>query len=183
MDSSRNCEPSYSSDAHHDCRRLCFDHPFHRTSKSEFKFKYPVILQEQLRLTKDNAIAMPFFAPTSRGDDGHVHDLKSRCSGRVNTLGQIAVNFHHNPRRLEQWFKHAVQDTGANSARTSSDSTLADSQLPPPRLNIAIHICGSRGDVQPFIPIAKLLQSPPHCHRVRICTHPAFKDFVVSAVP
>lgn len=49
-----------------------------------------------------------------------------------------------------------------------------------PRLNIAIHICGSRGDVQPFIPIAKILQAAPHGHRVRICTHPAFKDFVVS---
>lgn len=47
-----------------------------------------------------------------------------------------------------------------------------------PRLNIAIHIVGSRGDVQPFIPIAQALTKPPYSHRVRICTHPVFKDFV-----
>ena len=47
-----------------------------------------------------------------------------------------------------------------------------------PRLNIAIHIVGSRGDVQPFIPIGQILSKPPYSHRVRICTHPVFKDFV-----
>jgi sterol 3beta-glucosyltransferase len=47
-----------------------------------------------------------------------------------------------------------------------------------PRINIAIHIVGSRGDVQPFIPIAQILSKPPYSHRVRICTHPVFKDFV-----
>lgn len=47
-------------------------------------------------------------------------------------------------------------------------------------MNIAIHIVGSRGDVQPFIPIAQLLKKSPYNHRVRICTHPVFKDFVES---
>ncbi|EED17988.1 conserved hypothetical protein [Talaromyces stipitatus ATCC 10500] len=46
------------------------------------------------------------------------------------------------------------------------------------RLNIAIHIVGSRGDVQPFIAIGQILTKPPYGHRVRICTHPVFKDFV-----
>ncbi|KAL1629206.1 hypothetical protein SLS56_005541 [Neofusicoccum ribis] len=47
-----------------------------------------------------------------------------------------------------------------------------------PRMNIAILITGSRGDVQPFIALAKVLQSPPYSHRVRIATHPNFKTFV-----
>jgi len=47
-----------------------------------------------------------------------------------------------------------------------------------PRINIAIHIVGSRGDVQPFIAIGQVLSKPPYSHRVRICTHPVFKDFV-----
>ncbi|KAH7208396.1 hypothetical protein BKA60DRAFT_464800 [Fusarium oxysporum] len=47
-----------------------------------------------------------------------------------------------------------------------------------PRLNIAIHVVGSRGDVQPFIPIAQMLSRPLFNHRVRICTHPVFKDFI-----
>lgn len=47
-----------------------------------------------------------------------------------------------------------------------------------PRLNIAIHIVGSRGDVQPFVAIGQILSKPPYGHRVRLCTHPIFKDFV-----
>ncbi|KAF1922729.1 glycosyltransferase family 1 protein, partial [Didymella exigua CBS 183.55] len=45
------------------------------------------------------------------------------------------------------------------------------------RLNIVIIIIGSRGDIQPFIRIGKILKED-YGHRVRIATHPAFKDFV-----
>ncbi|OJD38994.1 glycosyltransferase family 1 protein [Diplodia corticola] len=46
-----------------------------------------------------------------------------------------------------------------------------------PRLNIVIIVIGSRGDVQPFLKIGKILKTE-YGHRVRIATHPAFKDFV-----
>jgi hypothetical protein len=45
------------------------------------------------------------------------------------------------------------------------------------KLNIVIIIIGSRGDIQPFIRIGKILQDD-YGHRVRMATHPAFKDFV-----
>lgn len=45
------------------------------------------------------------------------------------------------------------------------------------KLNIVIIIIGSRGDIQPFIRIGKILKED-YGHRVRIATHPAFKDFV-----
>jgi hypothetical protein len=45
------------------------------------------------------------------------------------------------------------------------------------QLNIVIIIIGSRGDIQPFIRIGKILQND-YGHRVRMATHPAFKDFV-----
>ena len=32
--------------------------------------------------------------------------------------------------------------------------------------------------MQPFIPVAQILSKPPYSHRVRICTHPVFKDLV-----
>jgi predicted RNA-binding Zn ribbon-like protein len=116
---------------------------------------------------------------------GQLHDSKSKTTGRVNALGQIAVKFHHDPKRLERWFKHAQEDSAKEeiTALQRAKLTRQKSRLPAPKLNISIQIIGSRGDVQPFIPIAKLLQAPPHRHRVRICTHPAFKDFVVSHVP
>ena len=45
-----------------------------------------------------------------------------------------------------------------------------------PKLNIVIMVIGSRGDIQPFLKLGKLLKE--HGHRVRIATHPAFKEFV-----
>jgi len=46
-----------------------------------------------------------------------------------------------------------------------------------PRLNIVIMVIGSRGDIQPFIKIGKILRND-YGHRVRIATHPAFKDVI-----
>lgn len=46
-----------------------------------------------------------------------------------------------------------------------------------PRMNVAILITGSRGDVQPFIALGQRLKKL-YNHRVRICTHPTFKNFV-----
>lgn len=48
---------------------------------------------------------------------------------------------------------------------------------PIPKLNIVIMVIGSRGDIQPFIKIAKIL-TEKYGHRIRIATHPAFKKFV-----
>ncbi|KAL3421045.1 glycosyltransferase family 28 domain-containing protein [Phlyctema vagabunda] len=60
-------------------------------------------------------------------------------------------------------------------SRASTTSTL-DSDLPRPRLNIVVMVIGSRGDIQPFLRIGKDLQE--YGHRVRIATHPAFREFV-----
>ncbi|KAH7135162.1 UDP-glucose,sterol transferase [Dendryphion nanum] len=45
------------------------------------------------------------------------------------------------------------------------------------RLNIVVIVIGSRGDIQPFLKIGKILKED-YGHRVRIATHPAFKKFV-----
>lgn len=65
-------------------------------------------------------------------------------------------------------------------SRTETASTLAASvyeTLAPPKLNIVVMVIGSRGDIQPFLKIGKVLKEQ-HGHRVRIATHPAFKEFV-----
>ncbi|KAK2012539.1 glycosyltransferase family 28 domain-containing protein [Colletotrichum eremochloae] len=114
-------------------------------------------------------------------------------TGNVGNDGRVKVRFHDNPQKLTAWFQDFQ---GAFRPRSSAECGEVDrgrrrssfvlenlEQHPPatsPRLNIAIHIVGSRGDVQPFIPIAQLLAKPPYGHRVRICTHPVFKDFVES---
>ncbi|KAH7321377.1 family 1 glycosyltransferase [Stachybotrys elegans] len=50
-------------------------------------------------------------------------------------------------------------------------------QVPPPRLNVVIQIVGSRGDVQPFVALGKVLKDT-YGHRVRVATHATFQQFV-----
>ncbi|KJR80835.1 udp-transferase [Sporothrix schenckii 1099-18] len=46
-----------------------------------------------------------------------------------------------------------------------------------PRLNVVIMVIGSRGDIQPFLKIGKVLKEK-YGHRVRVATHPAFREFI-----
>ncbi|KZL78757.1 glycosyltransferase family 1 protein [Colletotrichum tofieldiae] len=136
---------------------------------------------------------------TSRGL-GHIQlgdsdRSDTATTGNVGNDGRVKVRFHDNPQKLVTWFQdfqgafrpHSGDyNEGFDEARLRRRSSVVLENLkqhPPaasPRLNIAIHIVGSRGDIQPFIPIAQLLMKPPYGHRVRICTHPVFKEFVES---
>ncbi|KAI0122446.1 glycosyltransferase family 1 protein [Daldinia grandis] len=66
---------------------------------------------------------------------------------------------------------------GLASSRLSSATTAASENWRRPKLNIVIMVIGSRGDAQPFLKIGKVLKEE-YGHRVRIATHPAFRDFV-----
>lgn len=46
-------------------------------------------------------------------------------------------------------------------------------------MNVVIHVVGSRGDVQPFVALGKVLKET-YGHRVRLATHPVFHDFVLE---
>ncbi|KAF1320895.1 Sterol 3-beta, partial [Globisporangium splendens] len=62
-----------------------------------------------------------------------------------------------------------------------ADSVHSPSQVPAqdvPKMNVCIMIVGTRGDVQPFIGIAKRLQQDGH--RVRLATHVVYRDFVME---
>lgn len=67
-------------------------------------------------------------------------------------------------------------DLIARLSALSAQPSLDDG-LSRPALNIVIMVIGSRGDIQPFLKVGKLLKED-HGHRVRIATHPAFKNFV-----
>ncbi|THC91690.1 hypothetical protein EYZ11_008835 [Aspergillus tanneri] len=60
--------------------------------------------------------------------------------------------------------------------RRPSEAAKADVTHFPIKLNVVIHVVGSRGDVQPFIALGNALQK--HGHRVRLATHLVFRDFV-----
>ena len=61
--------------------------------------------------------------------------------------------------------------------RRSASFKQADRTSVPP-LAIAMLVCGTRGDVQPFLALALGLQKDGH--RVRLATHAIFKDYVES---
>ncbi|KAL8748773.1 MAG: hypothetical protein Q9199_008067 [Rusavskia elegans] len=64
-----------------------------------------------------------------------------------------------------------------NRVSTVTGIPIASQTTPKPKLNIVVMVIGSRGDIQPFLKLGKLLKEE-HGHRVRIATHPAFKNFV-----
>ncbi|CAH8353340.1 unnamed protein product [Eruca vesicaria subsp. sativa] len=59
----------------------------------------------------------------------------------------------------------------------SPDDSINRVDIPP--MQIVMLIVGTRGDVQPFVAIAKRLQE--YGHRVRLATHANFKEFVLTA--
>ncbi|KAH8781193.1 glycosyltransferase family 28 domain-containing protein [Diaporthe sp. PMI_573] len=63
------------------------------------------------------------------------------------------------------------------AARKSSETIVTPESFQCPKLNIVIMVIGSRGDAQPFLKIGQVLKEK-YGHRVRIATHPAFRDFV-----
>ncbi|KAF4123134.1 Glycosyltransferase family 28 N-terminal domain [Geosmithia morbida] len=71
----------------------------------------------------------------------------------------------------QQQQQQQLQSTPAESGFKMEDLD------PLPRLNIVIMVIGSRGDVQPFLKIGKMLKED-YGHRVRIATHPTFRDYV-----
>lgn len=118
-----------------------------------------------------------------------IGDGLSKTTSHVDNDGRTTVRFHRDASEVAAWFKQIHINTASEPERKvfvprRGSNAFIDDKDPcraagsGPKLNIAIHIVGSRGDVQPFIPIAKLLTSAPYNHRVRICTHPVFKDFV-----
>ncbi|KAK3944562.1 glycosyltransferase family 28 domain-containing protein [Diplogelasinospora grovesii] len=66
---------------------------------------------------------------------------------------------------------------GGLSRLSSASTTGGPDTFSCPTLNIVIMVIGSRGDAQPFLKVGKVLKEQ-YGHRVRIATHPAFRDFV-----
>ncbi|KAG5935269.1 hypothetical protein E4U59_005703 [Claviceps monticola] len=96
--------------------------------------------------------------------------------------GRININICTKNRRLADLLAPKIDSrTFASPALPPAYIPLglgaALGQPPLPVLNVVIQIVGSRGDVQPFLALGKVLKEA-YGHRIRIATHATFKSFV-----
>src|SRR6187402_1445766 len=130
---------------------------------------------------------------SSSEDIGQVTIATDRAGTQLQAAAQILNDGRINVRLNEKAFKLTAalkkrthlspfplgeHLTRNNKNYETSFKSVLGKYVGVPPMNIAIHIVGSRGDVQPFIAIGQVLMKEPYGHRVRICTHPVFKDFV-----
>ncbi|KKZ64428.1 hypothetical protein EMCG_09586 [[Emmonsia] crescens] len=98
-------------------------------------------------------------------------------NAKVADDGRVNINIKENCRRLSSILGPAFDPRNCRPTSTPASLADADTGLPVPQMNIVIQIVGSRGDVQPFVALGRELKNV-FGHRVRLATHPTFKDFV-----
>ncbi|KAH8593081.1 putative glucosyl/glucuronosyl transferase [Bisporella sp. PMI_857] len=144
------------------------------------------LLQKTDLLTPDEA--EDDIPPPTYGEIyGEIRDEKNGLgtSACVTDDGRVNIRINQFNRRLSQIFTPAlrqqvqsIQDSHPPPPPYIPPSLGGEEGVPlPPPLNIVIQVVGSRGDVQPFVALGKVLKDT-YNHRVRLATHPNFKDFV-----
>lgn len=120
----------------------------------------------------------------SDGDErGDAQSIKNDPNdGRLSISINEILGFTHLARALGLKHHHRQAPQPKSSAavkpaKPKPKPPVTVSKAGIPRMNIVIMVIGSRGDIQPFLKIGKILKEK-HGHRVRIATHPVFRDFV-----
>jgi len=105
--------------------------------------------------------------------DGRLNISVNETSNRGYLAKALGANFL---KSLSSSSPGQMKSDKADTLSRSSSASSIVSDVSPPRLNIVVMVIGSRGDIQPFLKLGKELKA--YGHRVRIATHPAFKEFV-----
>lgn len=156
-----------------------------QTNSRALETQDPILDETDLLPTDVNPNDCP---PPAYGDaPGQIHAEKDGLgtSANVTDDGRVNIRINQLNRRLSQVFTPAI----AQQAQSVQDippppppyvpPSLGGSEgvAPPPPLNVVIQVVGSRGDVQPFVALGKVLKDR-YGHRVRLATHPNFRQFV-----
>ncbi|GAB0134164.1 hypothetical protein EsDP_00002546 [Epichloe bromicola] len=123
--------------------------------------------------------------PPAYGDQ-HDHVQFSQpgfdAGAEVTDDGRININLYTKNRRLADLLAPTIDSQISASpalppAYIPPGLGAEPGEPPPPVLNIVVQIVGSRGDVQPFVALGKVLKDT-YGHRIRIATHATFRSFV-----
>jgi UDP:flavonoid glycosyltransferase YjiC (YdhE family) len=135
--------------------------------------------------TEERSVPPPIFGGERYGDIRNDQDgFGTKAS--VTSDGRVNIRIDQHDRKVSAALLPTLQKL--QKARDEEKAPpppyippyLGSSDVsPPPPLNVVIQIVGSRGDVQPFVALGKILKET-YGHRVRLATHPNFKDFVTE---
>ncbi|XP_017440477.1 sterol 3-beta-glucosyltransferase UGT80B1 isoform X2 [Vigna angularis] len=143
----------------------------------------PVGTESNLLVAADNGILFPKsmmeFWDSPRQD--LIVDRLSECEKqkllnlvKIQNDGTVDVDLEKGAPLVSELLKFQSFEESTTSA-----SVVSESKISAPWLQIVMLVVGTRGDVQPFLAIAKKLQD--YGHRVRLATHADFDTFVKSA--
>ncbi|GAB1200441.1 hypothetical protein APSETT444_009814 [Aspergillus pseudonomiae] len=110
------------------------------------------------------------LAPGSKGPE----QLKTdgfNANAQVTDDGRVDIALNEDDPQVASLLDALQRKTTRRPSQVQRDDTPF-----PVRLNVVIHVVGSRGDVQPFIALGRAMKR--HGHRVRLATHLVFRDFV-----
>lgn len=108
-----------------------------------------------------------------------------QTKGKVKHDGRLRITIKQTAHTdyLAMALRTAMQRMAQANAKKASPSKLSRTSIVTPdispraKLNIVVMVIGSRGDIQPFLKVGKVLHEK-YGHRVRIATHPVFREFV-----
>lgn len=142
-------------------------------------------------ICRSHNLQVPTDAPPAYSERRDQLDLSQDgfdTKAKVTNDGRINININQKTQNLSDLLVPALRNQVSLCERENEQHSLPPGYLPPalgglpgqtlpPKLNVVIHVVGSRGDVQPFVALGKTLKAT-YGHRVRLATHPTFKGFV-----
>jgi hypothetical protein len=126
-------------------------------------------------INNDDNNELPAYSVTSHSNGIELHDVDFDAQAVHDEDGRVSISLDTKSTLLTKITSHFHE-----APPTYEPHTIAPKQGPAPYMNIVIHVVGSRGDVQPFLALARVLKEV-HGHRVRLATHPKFESFVEDA--
>ncbi|OTB17502.1 glycosyltransferase family 1 protein [Daldinia sp. EC12] len=139
------------------------------------------IMSSDLELGGGDDDGLPAYSEVH--DRFTLHQTGFDAGAAVTDDGRVNININQTNRRLADLLAPALRYHESVAEDPLPPAYIPPSlgglpgQTPPPRLNVVIQIVGSRGDVQPFVALGKVLKDT-YGHRVRIATHATFQKFV-----
>eukprot|EP01053_Blabericola_migrator_P013343 Blabericola_migrator_1__13342@NODE_940_length_5959_cov_113_267312_g652_i0_p1_GENE_NODE_940_length_5959_cov_113_267312_g652_i0NODE_940_length_5959_cov_113_267312_g652_i0_p1_ORF_typecomplete_len864_score135_03Glyco_transf_28/PF03033_20/2_4e38UDPGT/PF00201_18/2_3e25ATG_C/PF09333_11/3_4e03ATG_C/PF09333_11/1_7e03ATG_C/PF09333_11/1e11Glyco_tran_28_C/PF04101_16/4e06VPS13_C/PF16909_5/0_0014_NODE_940_length_5959_cov_113_267312_g652_i08893480 len=136
------------------------------------------------------------MSDSDRSQEGTPKPLYGSQFGRIDTKnslnaratigddGRVEMHFGKLSRSVSKLMYPTLKAQMDHAARLDSigeivsvPPSIGDPEHPAPPMNVVIQIVGTRGDVQPFVALGKVLKER-YGHRVRLATHETFKGFV-----